>query len=288
MGLLAELQKTNSLMRRQHLPHQADEPILRIIDLGLSYPRGVALENINFELHVGESLAVVGPNGAGKSTLFKIIAGIIQPTSGRVEIFGNEPSGHICIAYVPQRSQVDWNFPVTVKQVVMMGRVGKMGLFRWPRKQDWKAAEMALNVVRMGHLANRQISELSGGQQQRMFIAQALAQDAELMLLDEPFTGLDITSLKEILQILEDLQQEDVTIMVALHDLKLAAEQFNRVLLLNRRQLSIGSPQQVLETQNLLSAYGGQLHLLHTVDGLIALDDSCCDDEPHFHESPGK
>ena len=154
--------------------------------------------------------------------------------------------------------------------------------------EDWKAAEMALNVVRMGHLANRQISELSGGQQQRMFIAQALAQDAELMLLDEPFTGLDITSLKEILQILEDLQQQDVTIMFAIHYLKLAAEQFNRVLLLNRRQLSIGSPQQVLETQNLLSAYGGQLHLLHTVDGLIALDDSCCDDEPHFHESPGK
>lgn len=288
MGLLAELQKTNSLMRRQHTKHKTEEPILRITDLSLRYPSGAGLESINFELHVGERLAVVGPNGAGKSTLFKIIAGIIQPTNGTVEIFGHEPSGHICIAYVPQRSQVDWNFPVTVKEVVMMGRVGKMGLFRWPRKQDWKAAEEALNVVQLGHLASRQINELSGGQQQRMFIAQALAQDAQLMLLDEPFTGLDITSLEEIIRILEDLQQQDVTIMVALHDLKLASERFNRVLLLNKRQLSIGSPQQVFETQNLLSAYGGQLRLLHTTDGLIALEDSCCEDEPHFHESPGK
>lgn len=286
MGLLNELLKTDSLVRRRRTPHQADAPILRVRDLRLQYASGPALEDINFELHIGERLAVVGPNGAGKSTLFKIIAGLIRPHQGSVEVYGNEPEGHICIAYVPQRSQVDWNFPATVGEVVMMGRVGKMGLFRWTRQHDRQVVRDALETVRLDHLADRQIGELSGGQQQRMFIAQALAQEAELMLLDEPFTGLDVTSLDEIFQILDELQGKGVTSMVALHDLQLAAERFDRVLLLNHKMLGIGTPQQVFATQNLLQAYGSRLRLLHTAEGLLALDDTCCDDEPHFHSSP--
>jgi ABC-type Mn2+/Zn2+ transport system ATPase subunit len=285
MSLLNELQKTNSLVRRQRSPHQQDTPILSVANLRLQYLNRTALDDITFELKKGERLAVVGPNGAGKSTLFKIIAGLLQPTSGQVRVYGNEPGGHICIAYVPQRSQVDWNFPVTVKEVVMMGRVGKLGLFRWPRKRDWEIAQQALEVVRLENLASRQISELSGGQQQRMFIAQALAQEAELMLLDEPFTGLDITSMEEIFQILAQLQQKQVTLMIALHDLKLAAERFDRVLLLNHQMLGVGKPEEIFETSRLLKAYGGQMRLLHTEDGILALEDSCCDEGVHFHDS---
>ena len=286
MSLLNELHKTNNLVRRQHLPHRQDMPILRVSHLSLQYLNRTALDDINFELQIGERLAVVGPNGAGKSTLFKIIAGVLQPTSGQVQVYGNEPGGHICIAYVPQRSLVDWNFPVTVKEVVMMGRVGQLGLFRWPRRHDWEIVQQALEVVRLADLADRQISELSGGQQQRMFIAQALAQEAELMLLDEPFTGLDVTSLEEIFQILTQLQQKQVTLMVALHDLKLAAERFDRVLLLNHQMLGIGKPEEIFETDRLLKAYGGQMRLLHTADGVLALEDSCCDEGVHFHDGP--
>jgi manganese/iron transport system ATP-binding protein len=284
VGLLNELQKTKSFIRRRHLPHQADVPILRTNGLSLRYETRYALEDISFELVFGERLAVVGPNGAGKSTLFQIIAGVLDPTSGEVEVFGNEPDGHICIAFVPQRTQVDWNFPVSVKDVVMMGRIGKMGLFRWPGRQDWQVVHQSLEVVSMDHLADRQISELSGGQQQRMFIARALAQEAELMLMDEPLAGLDLTSQDEIFQILDRLQDKKVTVMVALHDLKLAAERFDRVLLLNHKLLGLGKPAEVFETQALLQAYGSHLRVLHTDAGFLALDDSCCDDGIHFHD----
>jgi manganese/iron transport system ATP-binding protein len=283
MGLLNEIRQTNSWIRRNRPPHQAGEPILRVENLSLRYETGAAIEEINFALQNGERLAVVGPNGAGKSTLFKIIAGVIKPSSGQVHVFGNEPDGHICIAYLPQRSNVDWNFPVSVREVAMMGRIGQMGMFRWPSRRDWQHVQRALEMVRLDDLAGRQISELSGGQQQRMFIARALAQEAELMLMDEPFSGLDFTSQEEIIQILENLQQTGVTVMVALHDLKLAAERFDRVLLLNHRLLGLGKPSTVFETRSLLQAYGGQLQVLHTEEGLLALDDSCCDDGTHFH-----
>lgn len=283
MGLLNEIRQTNSWIRRNRPPHQAGEPIVRVENLSLRYETGAAIEEISFELQNGERLAVVGPNGAGKSTLFKIIAGVIKPSSGQVHVFGNEPDGHICIAYVPQRASVDWNFPVSVKEVTMMGRIGQMGMFRWPSRKDWQRVHEALELVRLSDLAERQISELSGGQQQRMFIARALAQEAELMLMDEPFAGLDMTSQEEIVQILENLQKTRVTVMVALHDLKLAAERFDRVLLLNHRLLGLGKPTEVLGARTLLQAYGGQLRVLHTEEGFLALDDGCCEDGTHFH-----
>ena len=283
MGLLNEIRQTKSWVRRNRPPHQAGVPILRVEDLSLRYETGAALEEITFELQNGERLAVVGPNGAGKSSLFKIIAGVIKPSSGQVHVFGNEPDGHICIAYVPQRSSVDWNFPVSVKEVAMMGRIGQMGMFRWPSRRDWQRVQEALDMVRLADLAERQISELSGGQQQRMFIARALAQEAELMLMDEPFSGLDVTSQEEIIQILENLQGTGVTVMVALHDLRIASERFDRVLLLNHRLLGLGKPAEVFETRSLLQAYGNQLRVLHTDDGLLALDDGCCEDGTHFH-----
>ncbi|MGD9099287.1 MAG: metal ABC transporter ATP-binding protein [Anaerolineae bacterium] len=282
MNLLKELHRTNRLMRRHHPPHQPDTPILRAAGLSLRYESGPALDDVSFELRVGERSAVVGPNGAGKSTLFKIIAGVLKPTAGEVHVYGHEPDGHICIAYVPQRSQVDWDFPVSVSDVVMMGRVGKMRLFRHRGARDWDVVRQALEVVGLTHLARRQIRELSGGQQQRMFIARALAQEAELVLMDEPLTGLDLNSQGDIFHVLDQLRQRDVTVMVALHDLKMAAARFERVMLLNKQLLGFGPPAQVLNAQTLTQAYGGHLHLLPTADGVLAVGDTCCDEgEPH-------
>ncbi len=205
MSIFQELRKTTRHLNREH-SHDPDAPILRADGISVRYESGAALEDVSFELTPGERIAIVGPNGAGKSTLIKVIAGVQQPTSGQISIFGHKPDGHICIAYVPQRTQVDWNFPVTVADVAMMGRVGQMGLFRNPKPKDWEIVQQALDVVSMGHLAKRQIDQLSGGQQQRMFIARALAQEAELILMDEPMTGLDVPSQDEIFAILDLLQ----------------------------------------------------------------------------------
>ena len=283
MSLRDEIRKTDYLIRHP-IPHIPGTPILRASGLSVNYEAGRALRDVSFELEVGERLAVVGPNGAGKSTLFKVIAGLITPSEGKVNIYGQEPGGHTCIAYVPQRNLVDWNFPVNVADVVMMGRVRRLRLFRQPRRSDWEIVEQCLEIVGMLPLAKRQINELSGGQQQRMFIARALAQEAELMLMDEPFTGLDLNSQETIFQILEELQKRAVTLMVALHDLQMAAERFDRIMLLNRRLVGIGRSENVLSTENLVEAYGGRLRLLETDEGVIALEDGCCGEGEHEHD----
>ena len=284
MGLLNEFSRTGRHIQRRHSPHSEGAPIIRAAGLTVRYESGYALQDVSFELAVGGRTAVVGPNGAGKSTLFKVIAGVMNRSQGEVHVYGDEPGGHICIAYVPQRSQVDWTFPVSVADVVMMGRIGKMGLFRHRTARDWEAVQGALEVVNLADLAGRQIGQLSGGQQQRMFIARALAQEAELMLMDEPLTGLDATSQEEVLAILDRLHQQRVTVMVALHDLQLAARHFDQVMLLNHKLLGFGRPEQVLTPENLLAAYGGHLHLFPTEDGMVALGDTCCDEGVGFRD----
>lgn len=277
MSLLDEIRQTNYLIWHHHT-HQVGAPILQAKNVCVEFNAGVALEEVSFELITGERLAIVGPNGAGKSTLFKVIAGVLTPSRGQVHIYGHEPGGHICIAYVPQRNQVDWSFPVNVADVVMMGRIGKLGLFRQPKASDWDIVRESLEVVGLDDLEKRQVGELSGGQQQRMFIARALAQEAELMLMDEPLAGLDIQSQEDILQILEQLHQREVTMLVALHDLKIARERFDRVMLLNKRLLGLGTPREVFQPDILLQAYGGHMHVIDTEQGIIAYDDSCCDE----------
>ncbi len=259
--------------------HHSDAPVLEVSHLNLRYGNRTILEDISFTLEQGQRIAVVGPNGAGKSTLFKVIAGVIAPTTGKVYVYGERPSGHICIAYVPQRTQVDWQFPVNIYDVVMMGRVGVLGIARLPGKQDHQLVRHCLEIVGLSDLATRQISELSGGQQQRMFIARALAQQAEIILMDEPLNGLDIPSQEAIFSILNTLQENNVTVMVATHDLHQAAEKFDRVMLLNRTLLGLGSAAQVLTPENLLQTYGGHLQIIPTQDGMVALGDSCCDEE---------
>ena len=260
-----------------HTNHQSNQPILDVQGVNVRYNGRVALEEITFYLHESERVAVVGPNGAGKSTLFKVVAGVLQPNSGEVNIFGSRPRGHVCIAYIPQRSQVDWNFPVNVADVVMMGRSAKLGPFNFPHKKDWEFVHHALETVDLSNLASRQIGQLSGGQQQRMFIARALAQEAELMLMDEPLTGLDSPSQDGILNLLDRLQKENVTVMVATHDLDQASSHFDRIMLLNHRIVSFGEPESVMQTENLIKAYGGRLR--STENGNILTVDDCCDDD---------
>jgi len=255
-----------------HLHHQVDQPILDVQGLSLRYNGHFALEDISFHLHAGERVAVVGPNGAGKSTLFKVVAGVLAPSAGQVNIYGSLPRGHVCIAYIPQRSQVDWNFPVRVVDVVMMGRSAILGPFNWPKKRDRDLVQQALETVDITALAKHQIGQLSGGQQQRMFIARALAQEAELMLMDEPLTGLDTPSQEGLLNLLDTLKDQNVTVMVATHDLEQAAQHFDRLLLLNNRLISIGAPEQVLRSENLLRAYGGRLRMLDGAS-ILTIDD---------------
>ncbi len=260
----------------RHPEHRPGTPILQVENLSSVYEAGTALENVTFELITGERLAVVGPNGAGKSTLFKIIAGLLKPSSGRVSIFGEPPSGHICISYLPQHNHVDWNFPVTVRDVVMMGRSGKIGLLRWASAYDREIVNRALHTVGLEGFAQRQISQLSGGQQQRMFIARALAQEADLMLMDEPVTGLDTPSQEELFKVLDTLKKEMVTVMFALHDLKLAARKFDRVILLNRVMVGIGSADEVFTNARLNQAYGDKIQIFSSNQDLTVMDDSCC------------
>jgi manganese/iron transport system ATP-binding protein len=266
---------SKSLIRKP-IPHVADAPILEASHVTVRYNGHAALEDVSFHLGSGERVAVVGPNGAGKSTLFKVIAGVLEPTAGQVKVAGHRPGGHICIAYVPQRSQVDWTFPVTVIDVVSMGRIGKVGLLRRPGRKDWGLVRQCLEVVGLTDLADRQIGELSGGQQQRMFIARALAQEAELILMDEPLTGLDVPAQEGIFVIMNELRQRQVTLLVATHDLNLAAERFDQVMLLNGRLLGMGRPTDVFTPEKLQTAYGGHLRLVRTEDGVMVLSDTCC------------
>ena len=242
-----------------HVSHREDRPILDVSHMTVRYDGRTALEDLTFHLHPGEAVAVVGPNGAGKSTLFKVVAGVLPPTAGEVSVFGSRPHMHVCIAYTPQRAQVDWNFPVTVRDVVMMGRSAKLGPFAWPKKADWENVQRALRLVELTEMADVRISELSGGQQQRMFIGRALAQEAELMLLDEPLSGLDLPSQESILALLQRLKDRGVTLMVATHDLEQAAGRFSRIMLLNRQIIAYGAPDVVLVEANLVRAYGGRL-----------------------------
>ena len=265
-----------------HTHHEHNQPILDVHKLSARYNEHPALEDVSFHLHAGERVAVVGPNGAGKSTLFKVVAGVLQPASGEVNIFGSGPRGHVCIAYVPQRSQVDWNFPVSVADVVMMGRIAKLGLLGWPKKRDWDLVHEALRTVNLKDLSKRQIGELSGGQQQRMFIARALAQEAELMLMDEPLTGLDSPSQEGILALLDALKLQKVTVMVATHDLEQAAEHFDRIMLLNHRLIGFGPPDDVLQTEKLIQAYGGRLRPVNG-NKVLTVDDCCDEGDEHAH-----
>ncbi len=231
--------------------HKPGTALFSAENVTVKYGNSVVLDELSFVLNSGQQVAIVGPNGAGKSTLFRLMAGEIRPNRGRVSLFGSTPEKHICVAYVPQNKAIDWKFPLSVSDFVMMGRIGKIGFFRRPSRIDRSFVQESLAEVNAEHLANKQIGELSGGQQQRIFIARALAQEAELLLFDEPLTGLDVPSQQNLLQILEKVTKGGMTSVVATHDLSLAASHFDLVLLLNKRLLAIGDVDSTLSAENL-------------------------------------
>jgi ABC-type Mn2+/Zn2+ transport system ATPase subunit len=250
---------------------------LEIENVSVAYDGQPALRDLTFHVPHGARVAVVGPNGAGKSTLFKALVGLLPLRQGRVLIHGLPLGHHLdCIAYVPQREEVDWRFPVTVEDVVMMGRYGRLGWLRRPGPGDRAVVARSLEQMSIAPLAHAPIGELSGGQQQRAFLARALAQEPHILLMDEPFTGVDASTQEATLALLDQLQTQCVTVMVSTHDLNMASTRFEQVLLLNRRLIALGSPAQVFTPQNHGEAFGS--HVLF-MEGAIVVDECCPPDE---------
>ncbi len=254
-------------------------PALALTNISAGYGNGQrALEGVTFSIAGGERVAIVGPNGAGKSTLFKVIVGLQPHLTGEVLVHGHSHHAGDCpsVSYVPQREAVDWNFPVTVMDVALMGRVKEIGWFRRPGKTDHEAAQEALAQVGLADLASRPISALSGGQQQRVFIARALTQRADVLLLDEPFSGVDVEVQNTIFNILDALQKRGVTVLISTHDLETATTRFDRLLLLNRRLYADGAAGSVLTAERLAAAYGGRLTFWRDGRPVTVTTDECC------------
>ena len=232
--------------------------------LNVNYGQTPVLWDISFRIPKGVLVGIIGPNGAGKSTLLKTALGLIKPLSGKIDLFGEN------IAYVPQRGSVDWDFPITAFEVVLMGRFGKLGLFRRPRKADRDAALQALALVGMSAFADRQIGQLSGGQQQRLFIARALVQNGDLLLLDEPFAGVDLATEKSMIALLQAKKQEGKTIFVVHHDLPTVEEYFDWVIILNTRLVACGPTFDVFTKENIAQAFGKNQALFDEAAALAA------------------
>ena len=239
-----------------HASHP-DRHRLEVDSLSVYYGSLLALNGISFSITCGHTLALMGPNGAGKSTLIKALAGLIRPDSGKILWNGcplHDTPGEI--AYLPQRSDVDWSFPITVHALVEMGRYPSLGLWKKFGRHDRDIVEKSLHVLGMESLADRQISELSGGQQQRAFLARALAQEAHVLLLDEPFTGLDAPASQSLGKLLDSLAAEGRLVIASHHDLNTAADIFDTILLMNRELAAFGPPKEVLTPARIRETYG--------------------------------
>jgi len=230
---------------------------LRIHQLTVNYDQTPVLWDISLTIPQGKLIGIVGPNGAGKSTLIKAALGLVAPISGKVEFFG-QPLNAVRrrVAYVPQRESVDWDFPITVRDLVLMGRYGFLGMCRWPRKADRMAVDHYLDLVGMTPYADRQISQLSGGQQQRAFIARALVQEADIYFMDEPFAGIDMASEVTIVNIMRQLKDKGKTVFVVHHDLNTVENYFDWLILLNLRLIASGSVIETFNADTLNMTYG--------------------------------
>ena len=230
---------------------------IAVHNLSVSYRSVAALQSVSATIPEGTLLAIAGPNGGGKTTFIKAILGLISPDAGSISVFDSPlEKNRARIAYIPQRLSVDWDFPATVFDVVLMGRYAHLGWFRWPSENDHAIAYEALAHVGLSAFSDRHISELSGGQQQRVFVARALAQQADLLLLDEPFVGVDMKSEQLIMAILRDLQEQGKTIVVVHHDLQTLSDYFDWVLLLNLKKIALGPIQAVCMPEYICAPYG--------------------------------
>lgn len=255
--------------------HPYPTPALDVRGLSAGYPGDRhALDSVSFAVNPGERIAIIGPNGAGKSTLFKAITGLIPFTSGHISIFGEDcRTSHMMVGYVPQQGDIDWSFPVTVFDVVMMGRARQIGWFRLPRRHDRAAVEELLHTLNLTSIMHRQIGELSGGQKRRVFIARALAQETRVLLMDEPFTGVDTSAEQEIMATLDVLTENGITILLATHDMSKAAQHFDRMLLLKRTLLAYGTPDEVMQPDVLRAAYAGAVQIFQDGEDMLILAD---------------
>lgn len=247
-------------------------PPLEIHDMTVAYHRRPVLWDIDLTVPEGQLVGIIGPNGAGKSTLIKAVLGLVPLASGRVEIFGQpyERQRHL-VGYVPQRETVDWDFPVTVSDVVLMGTYGSLGWFRRPGSAQRRQAAEALEQVGLAALAERQISQLSGGQQQRVFLARALVQDALVYFMDEPFAGVDATTEQAIVELLRRLRAAGKTVLVVHHDLQTVREYFDQVILVNLRLVAHGPTATTFTPTNLQQTYGGRLVILDAAAEAVRL-----------------
>jgi manganese/iron transport system ATP-binding protein len=260
-------QSQNRKSKMTHTPHR-----LEVENISVAYGEKKVLNDVSFHVPHGARIAVVGPNGAGKSTLFKALVGLLPLQSGRIMIHGLPLGDHKdCVAYIPQREEVDWRFPVTVEDVVMMGRFNTRGWFAPPNQADREAVERSLLEMNITDLTKASISDLSGGQQQR-----ALAQEPHILLMDEPFTGVDATTQEATLALLDHLHERKVTAIISTHDLNLAASRFDAVLLINKRVVAYGEPKETLKQENLKLAFGNSLLV---TENRALLVDECCPPE---------
>jgi manganese/zinc/iron transport system ATP- binding protein len=239
------------------------EKAIEVTDLTIAYRDKPVLWDVDMEVPAGILMAIVGPNGAGKTTMIKSILGLIKPAAGQVLVYGKpyKEQRHL-VGYVPQRGSVDWDFPTSVLDVVMMGRYGVLGWIKRPGPSERTAALDALDKVGMKEFAGRQISQLSGGQQQRVFLARALVQDAQLYFMDEPFQGVDATTERAIVTLLQELRSAGKTVVVVHHDLQTVPEYFDWVTMLNVRRIASGPVNHVFTEQNLRQTYGGKVAFL--------------------------
>lgn len=249
---------------------QVEKPVLEIHDLTVSYGKNPILWNIDFSLPHGILAGIIGPNGAGKSSLIKAIMGLLEVNSGYIRVFDSEMDAvRKKISYVPQRESVDWDFPASALDIVMMGTYHKLGLFNRPGKKEKALAMKCLEKVDMASFHDRQISELSGGQQQRVFIARALAQEADIYFMDEPFAGVDISTENTIVELLKQMTKDGKTVIVVHHDIHSASRYFDWIIMLNMHLIASGPTDQVLTEPLLQKTFGGKLALLSDVSDLI-------------------
>lgn len=249
---------------------QVENPVVEVHDLSVAYDKKPVLWGIDLTIPSGQVIGIMGPNGAGKSTLIKAIMDLLPHSSGYVRIFEDDLKNvRNKVSYVPQRESVDWDFPASVMDVVLMGRFGRLGLFNRPRKADYELAHDSLKKVGMEGYKNRQISQLSGGQQQRVFLARALAQEADIYFMDEPFAGVDAATEKTIVKLLRDMSSKGKTVVVVHHDLQTASQYFDWGILLNMRLVASGPMEKVFTEEILQETYGGKLTLLSEISSLI-------------------
>lgn len=236
---------------------------IQVDDVSVLYNNGhQALHDVSFALQGGTTCALIGVNGSGKSTLFNVIMGIVKPKTGQVRLCGMSITQALKqnrVAYVPQSESVDWQFPVSVYDVVMMGRYGYMNFLRHPKAQDKQKVEEAMAMVDIAHLSHRQINELSGGQKKRVFLARALAQESQIVLLDEPFTGVDVKTEKSIMDLLDSMKASGKLILISTHNLGTVPEFCDQVVMINRTVLAVGKTKETFTQQNLALVFGGVL-----------------------------